>query len=166
MTREETKQFLPIFKAYSEGKTIQFRDSANNWHDFEKTFIFLFDGDVNDYRVKPSEVENEVKINKELRASLVFLMTKLDSVKSESKLLKDDNLVNSLSEVLRYFKRNGELKEAYKEIYKDMFKENNEFVALFFKFLTKDNDADLNESIKKFMTDEEIDKIIDRTLGE
>lgn len=90
-------------------------------------------------------------------------MTKLDSVKSESKLLKDDNLVNSLSEVLRYFKRNGELKEAYKEIYKDMFKENNEFVAL---FLTKDNDADLNESIKKFMTDEEIDKIINRTLGE
>ena len=85
-------------------------------------------------------------------------MTKLDSVKSESKLLKDDNLVNSLSEVLRYFKRNGELKEAYKEIYNDMFKENNEFVALFFKFLTKDNDADLNESIKKFMTDEEIDK--------
>ena len=52
-------------------------------------------------------------------------MIKLDSVKSESKLLKDDNLVNSLSEVLRYFKRNGELKEAYKEIYKDMFKENN-----------------------------------------
>lgn len=93
-------------------------------------------------------------------------MTKLDSVKSESKLLKDDNLVNSLSEVLRYFKRNGELKEAYKEIYKDMFKENNEFVALFFKFLTKDNDADLNESINKFMTDEEIDKIINRTLGE
>lgn len=93
-------------------------------------------------------------------------MTKLDSVKSESKLLKDDNLVNSLSEVLRYFKRNGELKEDYKEIYKDMFKENNEFVALFFKFLTKDNDADLNESIKKFMTDEEIDKIINRTLGE
>ena len=44
-----------------------------------------------------------------------------------------------------------------------MFKENNEFVALFFKFLTKDNDADLNESIKKFMTDEEIDKIINRT---
>lgn len=162
MTREETKQFLPIFKAYSEGKMIQFRDSANNWHDFEKTFILLFDGDINDYRVKPSEVENEVKINKELRASLVFLMTKLDSVKSESKLLKDDNLVNSLSEVLRYFKRNGELKEAYK----DMFKENNEFVALFFKFLTKDNDADLNESIKKFMTDEEIDKIINRTLGE
>ena len=93
-------------------------------------------------------------------------MTKLDSVKSESKLLKDDNLVNSLSEVLRYFKRNGELKEAYKEIYKDMLKDNNEFVALFFKFLTKDNDDDLNESIKKFMTDEEIDKIINRTLGE
>ena len=42
----------------------------------------------------------------------------------------------------------------------------NEFVALFFKFLTKDNDTDLNESIKKFMTDEEIDKIINRTLGE
>lgn len=164
MTREETKQLLPIFKAYSEGKTIQFRDSANNWHDFEQETVLIFDGDVNDYRVKPSEVENEVKINKELRASLVFLMTKLDSVKSESKLLKDDNLVNSLSEVLRYFKRNGELKEAYKEIYKDMLKENNEFVTLFFKFLTKDNDADLNESIKKFMTDEEIDKIINRTI--
>ena len=99
MTREETKQFLPIFKAYSEGKTIQFRDSANNWHDFEQETVLIFDGDVNDYRVKPSEVENEVKINKD-----------------------------------------------------------NEFVALFFKFLTKDNDADLNESIKKFMTDEEINK--------
>ena len=123
MTREETTQFLPIFKAYSEGKTIQFRDSANNWHDFEQETVLIFDGDVNNYRVKPSEVENEVKINKELQASLVFLMTKLDSVKSESKLLKDDNLVNSLSEVLRYFKRNGELKEAYKEIYVDMFKD-------------------------------------------
>ena len=88
MTREETKQFLPIFKAYSEGKTIQFRDPANNWHDYEKETVLIFDGDVNDYRVKPSEVENEVKINKELRASIVFLMTKLDSVKLESKTFK------------------------------------------------------------------------------
>lgn len=30
MTREEIKQFLQIFKAYSEGKTIQLRDSVNN----------------------------------------------------------------------------------------------------------------------------------------
>ena len=39
MTREETKQFLPIFKAYSEGKTIQFRDSTNNWNDFEQEAV-------------------------------------------------------------------------------------------------------------------------------
>lgn len=67
MTREEAKKFLPILKAYSEGKTIQFRDSANNWHDFEQETVLIFDGDIDDYRVKPSEVETEVKINEELR---------------------------------------------------------------------------------------------------
>lgn len=131
MTREETKQFLPIFKAYSEGKVIQFKDSDNNWRDFGQETVLTFNSDVNYYRVKPSEVESEVKINKELRASLVFLMTKLDSVKLALKLFEDDNLVNSLSEVLRYFKENGgeELKKTYKEIRRDIFKENREFIS-------------------------------------
>lgn len=45
MTREEAKELLPIIKAFSEGKTIQFRE-----RDIEEP---SFDGCFNEYRIKP-----------------------------------------------------------------------------------------------------------------
>lgn len=51
-----------------------------------------------------------------LHASLLFLMLKLEEAKSNPML--DKNFVEALTEVLRYFRDNGELKKAY-EIKKD-----------------------------------------------
>lgn len=51
-----------------------------------------------------------------LHASLLFLMLKLEEAKSNPML--DKNFILSLTEVLRFFRDNGELKKAY-EIQKD-----------------------------------------------
>lgn len=47
----------------------------------------------------------------DLHSSLLFLMLKLEEAKSNPML--DKNFVVSLTEVLRYFRDNGELKKAY-----------------------------------------------------
>lgn len=47
----------------------------------------------------------------DLYSSLLFLMLKLEEVKSNPML--DKNFVTALTEVLRYFRDNGELKKAY-----------------------------------------------------
>ena len=52
----------------------------------------------------------------DLHSSLLFLMLKLEEAKSNPML--DKNFVSALTEVLRYFRDNGELKKAY-EIQKD-----------------------------------------------
>ena len=54
----------------------------------------------------------------DLHSSLLFLMLKLEEAKSNPML--DKNFVLALTEVLRYFRDNGELKKAY-EIQKDSF---------------------------------------------
>lgn len=51
MTREVTKELLPIIKAFAEGKTIQFRTNNRSWVD-------LVDNDLEinvlfEYRIKP-----------------------------------------------------------------------------------------------------------------
>lgn len=46
-----------------------------------------------------------------LHASLLFLMLKLEEVKSNP--MSDKNFVAALTEVLRFFRDNGELKKAY-----------------------------------------------------
>ena len=51
MTREETKELLPIMQAFANGKTIQFRTNNRPWGD-------LLDNDLNtnaifEYRIKP-----------------------------------------------------------------------------------------------------------------
>lgn len=51
-----------------------------------------------------------------LHASLLFLMLKLEEAKSNP--MSDKNFVAALTEVLRFFRDNGELKKAY-EIQKD-----------------------------------------------
>jgi hypothetical protein len=54
----------------------------------------------------------------DLHSSLLFLMLKLEEAKNSS--IQDKNFVLALTEVLRYFRDNGELKKAY-EIQKDSF---------------------------------------------
>lgn len=54
----------------------------------------------------------------DLHSSLLFLMLKLEEAKSNPML--DKNFIAALTEVLRYFRDNGELKKAY-EIQKDSF---------------------------------------------
>lgn len=54
----------------------------------------------------------------DLYSALLFLMLKLEETKSNPML--DKNFVEALTEVLRYFRDNGELKKAY-EIQKDSF---------------------------------------------
>lgn len=49
----------------------------------------------------------------DLHSSLLFLMLKLEEAKSNPML--DKNFVLALTEVLRYFRDNGELKKAYKK---------------------------------------------------
>lgn len=48
----------------------------------------------------------------DLHSSLLFLMLKLEEAKSNPML--DKNFIAALTEVLRYFRDNGELKKAYK----------------------------------------------------
>lgn len=51
MTREEVKKLLPIFKAFSEGETIQHLDIINDkWEDVDE---FVYHGSVKSYRIKP-----------------------------------------------------------------------------------------------------------------
>ena len=49
ITREKAKELLPILKAYSEGKKIQFFDDEK-WVDRE---ILSFDSEFHRYRIKP-----------------------------------------------------------------------------------------------------------------
>lgn len=50
--------------------------------------------------------------NKNLYISLLFLASKLEEIKSNP--MQDKHFVTSLTEVLKYFRDNGELKEAFK----------------------------------------------------
>ena len=52
----------------------------------------------------------------DLHSSLLFLMIKLEDAKNNP--MSDKNFVAALTEVLRYFRDNGELKKAY-ELQKD-----------------------------------------------
>lgn len=47
----------------------------------------------------------------DLHSSLLFLMIKLEEIKASP--MADKNFVSALTEVLRYFRDNGELKKAY-----------------------------------------------------
>ena len=61
--------------------------------------------------------------------------------------------------VLLYFKESGELHEAYKEHIQSTLESDNPFVAMMMKPIVADS------SIKKGMTDEVIDGMIDSMLG-
>lgn len=74
-------------------------------------------------------------------------------------LLMDNYVVKALRTVLMTFKESGELHEAYKEQTQSTLESDNPWVAIMMKSMGADS------SIKKGMTDEAIDGMIDSMLG-
>ena len=109
----------------------------------------------------------------DLHSSLLFLMLKLEEAKSNPML--DKNFVLALTEVLRYFRDNGELKKAY-EIQKDSLANmaNSPWVKLVMGMLTSKMQADkvdaelpdVDALVKESTSDEYIEKKIKDVLGE
>ena len=77
----------------------------------------------------------------------------------DNPLLMDNYVVKALRTVLMEFKESGELHEAYKEQIQSTMESDNPWIGM----LMKSIDAD--SSIKKSMTDEAIDGMIDSMLG-
>ena len=50
LTREESKEFLPIIQAFAEGKTIQVQETEGYWRDLD---VLHFNYDTYRYRIKP-----------------------------------------------------------------------------------------------------------------
>ena len=109
----------------------------------------------------------------DLHSSLLFLMLKLEEAKSNQ--MSDKNFVSALTEVLRYFRDNGELKKAYesqKDLLADMangswLKALKDYVYL--KCQKDGVDAklpDIDELIKELASDEFIEKKIKNILGD
>lgn len=103
----------------------------------------------------------------DLHSSLLFLMLKLEEAKSNPML--DKNFVAALTEVLRYFRDNGELKKAY-ESKKDSLADmaNSSWMKALKEYVSSKNqevgvDAelpDIDELIKKLTSNEFIEKKI------
>lgn len=108
----------------------------------------------------------------DLHSSLLFLILKLEEAKSNPML--DKNFVLALTEVLRYFRDNGELKKAY-ESKKDSLADmaNSSWMKALKEYVSSKNqengvDAelpDIDELIKKLTSDEYIEKKIKEILG-
>lgn len=108
----------------------------------------------------------------DLHSSLLFLMLKLEEAKNSP--MQDKNFVLALTEVLRYFRDNGELKKAY-ESKKDSLADmaNSSWMKALKEYVSSKNqevgvDAelpDINELIKKLTSDEYIEKKIKEILG-
>ena len=109
----------------------------------------------------------------DLHSSLLFLMLKLEEAKSNPML--DKNFIVALTEVLRYFRDNGELKKAY-ESQKDSLADlaNSSWTKALKDYVSSKNqengvDAelpDIDELIKKLASDEFIEKKIKDVLGD
>ena len=109
----------------------------------------------------------------DLHSSLLFLMTKLEEAKSNQ--MADKNFVAALTEVLRYFRDNGELKKAY-ELQKHSLTDiaNSPWAKLVIGILTSKMeedkvDADVPEIdalIKESTSDEFIEKKINDILDD
>ena len=107
----------------------------------------------------------------DLHLSLLFLMLKLEEAKSNPML--DKNFIVALTEVLRYFRDNGELKKAY-ESKKDSLVNlaNSSWVKALKEYISSKNqevrvDAelpDIDELIKKLASEEFIEKKINDIL--
>ena len=109
----------------------------------------------------------------DLHSSLLFLMIKLEEAKSNPML--DKNFVAALTEVLRYFRDNGELKKAY-ELQKDSLADlaNSSWTKALKEYVASKNQEDgvdakfpdIDELIKELASDEFIEKKINDVLGD
>lgn len=95
---------------------------------------------------------------KQLHEALAVLLTKLSSAR-DNPLLMDNYVAKALRTVLLNFKESGELHEAYKEQIQSTLESDNPWVAMMLKSMGGDS------NIKKGMTDEDIDRMIDSMLG-
>ena len=108
----------------------------------------------------------------DLYSSLLFLMLKLEEAKSNPMI--DKNFIVALTEVLRYFRDNGDLKKAY-ESKKDSLADmaNSSWMKALKEYVSSKNQEngvdselpDLDELIKKLTSDEFIEKKINDVLG-
>lgn len=109
----------------------------------------------------------------DLHSSLLFLMIKLEEAKSNP--MHDKNFVSALTEVLRYFRDNGELKKAY-ESQKDSLADmaNSPWAKLVIGMLTSKMQEDkvdvelpdIDALIKENTSDEFIEKKINDILSD
>lgn len=109
----------------------------------------------------------------DLYSALLFLMFRLEEAKSNPML--DKNFVEALTEVLRYFRDNGELKKAY-ESKKDSLADvaNNPWVKALKNYassIKKEDGADaelpdIDALIKELSSDKFIEKKIKDILGD
>ena len=108
-----------------------------------------------------------------LHSSLLFLMLKLEEGKSNP--MSDKNFVAALTEVLRFFRDNGDLKKAYEsqnESLTDMANGLWVKALKYYVYLKCQEDGvdaklpDIDELIKKLASDEFIEKKINDVLGD
>lgn len=109
----------------------------------------------------------------DLHSSLLFLMLKLEEAKSNPMI--DKNFVLALTEVLRYFRDNGELKKAY-ESKRDSLADmaNSSWMKALKEYVSSKNQEngvdselpDIDELIKKLTSEEFIEKKIKEILGD
>ena len=109
----------------------------------------------------------------DLYSALLFLMFRLEEAKSNPML--DKNFVSALTEVLRYFRDNGELKKAY-ELQKDSFIDfaKGDWVKWIMEILASKTQEDgvdvelpnIDTLIKECTSDEFIEKKIKDILGD
>lgn len=94
----------------------------------------------------------------QLHEALAVLLTKLSSAR-DNPLLMDNYVVKALRTVLLEFKESGELHEAYKEQIQSTLESDNHWIGILMKSIGA------GSYIKKGMTDEAIDRMIDSMLG-
>lgn len=109
----------------------------------------------------------------DLHSSLLFLMLRLEEAKSNP--MSDKNFVAALTEVLRYFRDNGELKKAY-ELQKDSLADlaNSSWTKALKDYVFSKNQEDgvdeklpdIDELIKELASDKFVEKKIKDILGD
>lgn len=108
----------------------------------------------------------------QLHSALLVLMSKLEDIKNNP--MHDKTFVVALTEVLRYFRDNGELKEAYKQhkaIIADMEKQPfyKAIMDMFCAKITTEHPElppfNMKETIEKLSSDEFVDNKIKNVLG-
>ena len=95
---------------------------------------------------------------KQLHEALAVLLTKLSSAR-DNPLLMDNYVVKALRTVLLEFKESRELYAAYKEQIQSTMESDNPWIGMLMKSIGAD------PTIKKGITDEAIDGMIDSMLG-